>query len=160
MLLPIYNKELTKISNTKPIYIINDEPSTLVKVSNNSQLFQEKCLQEKAYNIVPCPKIISYFEHNTISYLLMEKIEGKSIYELYGDNPKKIPEEIWKQITTIISTLYYNDIHYVDISPYNFLVNKGKKVYIIDFGDAYECKVNWFLKDFLDGEKSWNPDFK
>jgi hypothetical protein len=35
-----------------------------------------------------------------------------------------------------------------------------KKSNIIDFGHTYECKINWFLKDFLDGCKNWNPDFK
>ena len=72
---------------------------------------------------------------------------------------KDVPEKIWKEIYKIISKLYYHDIHYVDISPFNFMVDKNDKVYIIDFGDAYECKVNWFLKDFIDGEKSWNSDF-
>lgn len=159
MFLPIYNKELTKVSDKKPIYVINEEPDILVKISTNSKLFQEKELQEKAYKIVSCPKVISYFEHDSKNYLLMEKLEGKSIYELYGSESNKVPENIWKQIHNIISKLYYEDIHYVDISPYNFIVNNDK-VYIIDFGDAYECKVNWFLKDFLDGEKSWNPDFE
>jgi hypothetical protein len=37
------------------------------------------------------------------------------------------------------------------------------KIWIIDFGHAYYTdpskKVNWFLKEFLDGEFGWNPDF-
>lgn len=160
MLLPIYNKECALISQKKPIYIIIDEPNILVKVSNSNKLHQEKILQEKAYKIVPCPKVISYFEHQNNCYFLMEKIEGKSIYELYGSEPKNVPGKIWKQIHKIISKLYYEDIHYIDISPFNFLVDKDEKVYIIDFGDAFECKMNWYLKDFLDGEKSWNPDFE
>ena len=141
MLLPIYNKELLLISNEKPIYVIIDEPTTLVKVSQDKKLYQEKLLQEKAYTKVPCPKVISYFEHENNCFLLMEKIEGKSIYELYGSEPNKVPDKIWKQIHKIITKLYYEDIHYVDISPYNFIVNNDK-VYIIDFGDAYECKIN------------------
>jgi hypothetical protein len=39
------------------------------------------------------------------------------------------------------------------------MVNKENKVFVIDFGDAKFVEVNWFLKDFMDGEKAWNPDF-
>ena len=160
MLLPIYNKELIKISKDKLIYTIKDEPNVLVKISNDKKLHQEKALMDKAHMFVPCPKVISYMEYGLLNYLLMEKIDGKTIYELYGDDPKNVPENIWKQVHEIITKLYYRDIHYVDISPYNFIVDKDEKVFIIDFGDAYESKVNWFLKDFLDGEKSWNSDFE
>jgi len=117
-------------------------------------------IQMKARSLVPCPKILETISNDDDFYIVMEKLEGETIYELYGDDIKNVPDNIWKQIQAIISTLYYNEIHYVDITPFNFIVNKFNKVYIIDFGHAYECKINWFLKDFLDGYKSWNPDFK
>lgn len=157
MLLPYMNKELIKISDKKEIYVVYDEP-ILVKVGDH-KLINEFHLQSEACKITNCPKVMSLIEADDKIYFLMEKIEGKTIYELYGDNPKNVPDDIFKQIQKIISQLYYQDIHYVDISPYNFIVSSNKKVYIIDFGDAYKSKVNWFLKDFLDGEKSWNPDF-
>jgi serine/threonine-protein kinase RIO1 len=52
-------------------------------------------------------------------------------------------------------------IEYPDITPYNFIKVKNK-IYIIDFGDAkYRDKeTNWFLTEFMDGENSWNPDYK
>jgi RIO-like serine/threonine protein kinase len=93
-------------------------------------------------------------------YMVMERIQGKTFYEMYGSNPNNVPPSVWKKAYNIISRLYYNDIHYVDVSPHNFMINEKGDVFVIDFGDAYECKVNWFLKDFLDGEKTWNPDFE
>jgi hypothetical protein len=48
------------------------------------------------------------------------------------------------------------------------LETETKKVWIIDFGHAYysttpladdKKAINWFLREVLDGEKSWNPDF-
>ena len=155
------NKELIKISNDKPIYIIKDQPHILVKISNNNANTKKEIkLQIKAFSCVPCPQIIETMINEDKIYILMEKLDAKTIYDLYGTDIKNIPDKIWKQIYNIISILYYNDIHYVDISPYNFMVDSNDKVFVIDFGDAYECKINWFLKDFIDGEKSWNPDFE
>jgi len=76
---------------------------------------------------------------------------------------KKIPSSYWKQIHQIIHNLYYNDIHYLDITAYNFMLvkeNNKDKIFIVDFGDARDIKINWFLKDFIDGLNEWNPDFK
>lgn len=161
MYLPIYDKKLIQISDSKPIYIIENDPHILVKIADYSdKIINEIKIQKKASNYVKCAKIINIIIENDKLYLLMEKIEGKTIYELFGTNPENIPNNIWKKIHKIISLLYYNNIHYIDISPYNFIVTEKDEIYIIDFGDAYECQVNWFLKDFLDGEKSWNPDFE
>ena len=157
MLLPYMNKELIKISDKKEIYVVSEEP-IVVKVGD-LKLLNEFHIQSEACKITSCPKTMSLIEADDKIYFLMEKIEGQTIYELYGDNPENVPDDIFKQIQKIINVLYYHNIHYVDISPYNFIVSSNKKVYIIDFGDAYKSKVNWFLKDFLDGEKSWNPDF-
>ena len=96
----------------------------------------------------------------------MTKIDGKTLFEKYSDNVKDIPQNIWQQIRHIISTLFYEEgIEYIDISPYNFIINNNK-VYIIDFGHAYwcnkDCKIkNWFLQDFLVYEiNDFNPDFR
>jgi len=151
---------LVKLSETKPIFFIKDEPNILVKICpNNSQTLEEIEKQKRAYKIVPCPKVINTFNHDDKIYFLMEKLDAKTIYELYRDDPKNIPKNIWEQIHRIVVTLYYYDIHYLDISAYNFMVNKENKVFVIDFGDAKFVEVNWFLKDFMDGEKAWNPDF-
>lgn len=95
--------------------------------------------------------------------LFMEKITGFNLADRYGEQPSGIPDNIWPKIRKILSTLYNKGgIEYVDITPYNFM-KKGHRIYIIDFGDAFytdkQKPINWFLKEFLEGENSWNPDF-
>jgi RIO-like serine/threonine protein kinase len=94
----------------------------------------------------------------------MASIDGMCLADLYTDNPAKIPKWIWHEIHRILSILFEREgIEYIDITSYNFMLDKNDKLWIIDFGDAYytsEIKaVNWFLKEFLDGEFTWNPDF-
>jgi RIO-like serine/threonine protein kinase len=100
----------------------------------------------------------------------MDSVNGKCLADLYSDDPTKVPDWIWTEIHKILSVLYeVEGIEYIDITSYNFMLEDGtNKVWIIDFGDAYysatpqtdnKKPVNWFLREVLDGEKSWNPDF-
>ena len=95
----------------------------------------------------------------------MEDLDAPCLADVYGDDPSKIPNHIWKEIIRILATLYeVEGIEYVDITPYNFIEAQGK-VWIIDFGHAYYTETpmqptNWFLRELLDNEeKGWNPDF-
>lgn len=94
----------------------------------------------------------------------METVNGMSLADKYSDDPKKIPKHIWQEIHRILSILYEREgIEYIDITSYNFMEDMEGKIWIIDFGHAYytkkDEKVNWFLKEFLDGDFGWNPDF-
>lgn len=94
--------------------------------------------------------------------LVMDKIDALCLADQYGDDPKSIPKRIWQEIHNILIILFEREgIEYIDITGYNF-IELDNKVYIIDFGDARykkEGKINWFLKEFLDGDYGWNPDF-
>ena len=121
-------------------------------------------LQKIASKYGFCPKIIyvDYKENECI--ITMENMNELCLADKYGDKPKHIGKNCWIQIYNIISILYEKEgIEYIDITPYNF-IEKKDKVYIIDFGDAYYKKkdqeINWFLKEFLNGTKEWNPDFE
>ena len=98
--------------------------------------------------------------------LEMDKVSGKSLYELFGDEARDIPKNVWNQIRHIVRELYYKEgIVYVDITPYNFMMDENDDVFIIDFGDAYyeeEGQIrNWFHEQFIDDcTNMWNPDFK
>ena len=156
-----YKCFITPISENKKIYSRDDNPNILLKAFPNAKAMNnEYSLHKKAMNFVPCPKILDRFVEKGISYFAMERIKGYSVADMYGSGP--IPKSIWKKIHTIVSKLYDEDIHYVDITPYNFMIEQStNKIYVIDFGDAYECKVNWFLKDFLKGKNyTWNSDFE
>ena len=111
------------------------------------------------------PQILSV-EGETV---IMEKINGSSLFELYGDNPQHVPGWIWDEIHRILAILYEREgIEYIDITSFNFMVNlDSKRVYVIDFGHAFytiagkdERPSNWFLKEALNGAKEFNPDFK
>lgn len=95
--------------------------------------------------------------------VIMDKINGLCLAEKYTDDPKKIPMHIWQEIHRILLILFEREgIEYVDITSYNFMEDSEGKIWIIDFGHAYytgKKEVNWFLKEFLDGDFGWNPDF-
>jgi predicted Ser/Thr protein kinase len=106
------------------------------------------------------PRVHSY----TDGMLKMHRIDGSCLADLYSDDPSKIPARIWDEIRRILEVLYEREgIEYIDITSYNFVEDVNGKLWIIDFGDArYRAKgrrVNWFLREFLDGENGWNPDF-
>ena len=158
-----YNCNLIPLSShsTKPIFYRQDDPSILVKeFSDLASMKKEHDIHVKAQSLVPSPTIIDCFTEHSKGYILMTRISGDTIYNIYGQEPTDVPKSIWNQIHSIIYKLYYNNIHYIDITPFNFIVDSKGSVHIIDFGDAYTNKVNWFLKDFLDGENVWNPDFE
>ena len=92
----------------------------------------------------------------------MEDLEEMCLADRYGDDPAKIPKWIWDEIRRMLLILLNAEgIEYIDITPYNF-IQKDDKIYVIDFGDAKytDGEVDWFLQEFLDGENSWNPDYK
>jgi serine/threonine-protein kinase RIO1 len=92
----------------------------------------------------------------------MDRLDAPCLADVYGDDPKQIPKRIWQEIHNILIILYEREgIEYIDITSYNFIEYKNK-IYIIDFGDALYTKeghINWFLKEFLQGDYGWNPDF-
>jgi tRNA A-37 threonylcarbamoyl transferase component Bud32 len=111
------------------------------------------------------PNILEYTKYPDRYEIVMELIDAPCLAAEYSDDPKKIPQRIWEEIYTILVTLYEREgIEYIDFTGYNF-IEKGGKVYIIDFGDARYAATdkgeacNWFLADFLQGEYTWNPDF-
>lgn len=92
----------------------------------------------------------------------MEDLQEECLANTYGEDPEDIPEWIWDEIRRMLTVLLQEEgIEYVDITPYNFIEKDGK-VYVIDFGDAKYTsgETNWFLQEFIDGENSWNPDYK
>ncbi len=163
MFLPKTNEELIKISDKKPIYIIKNRPNILVKiisVTNLEKIDNEIYLQKQAAKLGVAPKIIDHYYLDHKMFILMEKIDGMDLANMYGENKEDIPKKIWDEIRNILEKLYFAGIQYIDITPYNFMIDKNHKIKIIDFGHASQIKVNWFLRDFLDGLNEFNPDFK
>lgn len=110
------------------------------------------------------PQIIrsKFDEERGTCYIEMEDLEEMCLADRYGDDPANIPEWIWDEIRRMLLILLNAEgIEYIDITPYNF-IQKDDKIYVIDFGDAkyMDGEIDWFLQEFLDGENSWNPDYK
>lgn len=130
------------------------------KEIDSDKIADEALIQTLAYKYAP--QIRGAVIGEKTSKLLMDKIEGKTLYELYGDDPEDVPENVWGTIRRMLQELYdEHDIQYVDVTPYNFIVDKYGRMWIVDYGDAMLCSdiTNWFLVDFLEGENSWNSDF-
>ena len=121
-------------------------------------------LQKVAISHGFSPAIISTGNFKGKCYITMEKIHEDCLADKYGDDPSDIPEWIWIEIRKMVITLLEEDeIEYRDITPYNFIEKDGK-VWMIDFGDAKYIddtkNIDWFVEEFIDGENSWNPDYK
>lgn len=108
------------------------------------------------------PNILKTEKTGNKNRVYMERIHGDCLANIYGDDPSNIPKWIWNDIRKIVEILYHEEgIEYIDITGYNF-IEKDERIYIIDFGDAKytDGNINWFLKEFLDGDNTWNPDYK
>jgi len=110
------------------------------------------------------PVIVGVTRIGNKDLVCMEDLEADCLADVYGEDPLYVPNWIWDEIRTMVTTLYEHEgIEYVDITPYNF-IEKDNRVYMIDFGDAKyaqrDVPINWFLQEFIDGENSWNPDYK
>jgi len=121
-------------------------------------------LQDIAMKYGFAPRI----QHIDGNVVQMDKINGVCLADIYTEDPTLVPDWIWEEIHKILAILFEREgIEYIDITSYNFVLEiETNKVWIIDFGHAYYTKTqdgyadNWFLRDVLAGEKSWNPDFQ
>ena len=108
------------------------------------------------------PKIIAYDNNKKI--LTMEKINGDNISNIYGENIENVPINIINIIRQCLYLFNQYMIEYIDITGYNFMLDKHENLWIIDFEHA-KCRKDYentdkFLLDFIDGEICWNPEFE
>jgi tRNA A-37 threonylcarbamoyl transferase component Bud32 len=108
------------------------------------------------------PQILSYDADNKI--LTMQKITGDNLSNIYGENIEDVPIKIIKIIRQLLDLLNQYLVDYIDITGYNFMLDKNENLWIIDFEhakcrDKHDC-VNPFLLEFINGKLEWNPEFK
>ena len=135
-------------------YILKEYfPKNLVLRDENGKVFTEKNRDEyekyraifkieiknlKKLNIEKgIVKIIDNFKYNNTEYIVMEKIEGKSLKEIImSKNEMKLQEimDIFLKIIKIVSKIHKNKILHLDINPKNIILDKNMDVKIIDFG--------------------------
>ena len=132
------------------------------KTVTRDNAYTEAQLQDVSARLGYSPRILSVIDRKDHSIIRMERVDGETLSDKYGDVAKDTPESIWNKIRDMLSALYDEGIEYVDITPYNFMETKDGDIKIIDFGDAKytDGEINWFLDEFLEGLNEWNPDFK
>lgn len=144
------NKDYSKIESSPHVFIKHN-------VSKHEYLSHKMIYNLEKFNI---PRIYSYNEETKT--MIMQKIYGMSLSDMYGEKNKNVPEEIFDEIRNIIEYLYRMDIIYPDITGYNFIINDNK-LWIIDFEHVKfgkENKKDPFIKKFINGYNGWNPKFK
>ena len=125
-------------------------------------LFDTLASNKKTKLNIYVPQIISYDPINKI--LVMQKINGDNLSNIYGEDIEEIPIKLIKIIRQVLDLLNQYLIDYVDITGYNFMLDKNEKLWIIDFEHA-KCREkeevsDAFLMKFINGKLSWNPEFK
>jgi serine/threonine protein kinase len=115
--------------------------------------------QQELYNLikgaVPTPKVMDVFQEQGDTYLAMEYIKSKSLFDCFSQeiNPNCEWWELWSserknevldhllKICEIIQKLHQLKIVHRDITPVNFLVDKNRNLVLIDFELAYSLTM-------------------
>lgn len=149
-------------------YYLNNMMAELHKKYSPDLYFIKENVEKKEYllhkyiyklGIVNVPKIYHYDSEN--GYMVMQRIRGMSISDLYGEEAGGVSADTFERIRAIVQQLYNNQIEYSDITGYNFIEWNGK-LWIVDFGHANYIAgriSNRFLLSFLSGKNKWNPAF-
>lgn len=163
--LPYTNEELYPLHPKKHIYGVIGDDKKLVKIledKSRKDCLLEVRLQKETYNLgFKCPNIYDYYWFNGAFYIVMEKIDGKTIKDRFSPDEKKVPKWVFKKIRDIVDTLWVKGIEYIDITSVNFMITNKNQVVIIDFGHAYRREgnsIDEYLDRFLDGADEWNPE--
>jgi RIO-like serine/threonine protein kinase len=156
--------------NNKNIFSINQHPDLLMKKCTIQELknHEKACeiLKDHVPKVVFSMSITDHLDSNV--YMVMEKINGMSVADMYGENPLDIPINIFENIRQMLYVLKEHKIDYIDITGYNFMIDDNGKFYVIDFEHCIDRTIDnnvndgksWFLNEFLSGSNIWNPDFE
>jgi tRNA A-37 threonylcarbamoyl transferase component Bud32 len=141
-----------------------------IKNTPNYEYLMYKYISNLNLNYVP--KLYNY--NKTTKELKTQKINGLCVSDMYGNSIDDVPDHIKNQIYNIVYELFNNNIVYPDITGYNFIEDKNKKIWIVDFEHCFyytnnnsfnynETQLNYltFVKDFIKNKNIiWNPEFE
>lgn len=134
-----------------------------ILVDDMTMVMSEIEFQNKSSRFGLSPKIIQHYETEDKYIIEMERINGMTLADFYGEKMSDLPASVLCEVKRILKILLYSGIQYIDITPYNFMIEKDtEKIYIIDFEHASRININWYVRDFLLEEKlnKWNEDFE
>lgn len=119
-------------------------------------------MHKYVYNlkIVNVPRVVKY--DRKTKAMTMVKVDGLSISDIFTEESDNISEELFDRVREIILKLVENNIEYIDITGYNFMLDAKDRIWIIDFEHAVyvEEVTDEFVLEFCDGLNAWNPLFK
>jgi serine/threonine protein kinase, bacterial len=106
------------------------------------ETFRHEARMLSALSHAGIPRIVDYFITGGRGYLVMERIEGLTLEEIYQNNKKPLLEkEVLPWALQICTTLVYLHGHtppiiYRDLKPSNVMLTLEGRVVLIDFGIA------------------------
>lgn len=111
---------------------------------------------------VKTPRIVSYDEQEGV--MTMECVDGMNLCDMYDVPFDDLDDDIKDCLRGIISKVHKLGVEYVDVTGYNFIEDKQREVWIIDFGDAKYADAakdteKKYVHAFINGEEGWNEDF-
>lgn len=88
-------------------------------------------------------KILDYFQGNNTSYIVMEFIDGKNLYEITKSSDTNLTIEecidVISQVGQALEYLHNRNMYHRDIKPSNIMLTADlKRAILIDFGNAKE----------------------
>jgi serine/threonine protein kinase len=117
------------------------------------RLLWQRQLHTELKGKLPIPAILDFFDDHDDTYLVMEYINGKSIFERhlrlniqcsswnnYTHKDQILLLTYLLQIIDLINVLHKEGIIHRDITPVNFLIDKEGKLHLIDIELAYSFK--------------------
>lgn len=100
------------------------------------------------------PQIFDFIEEEDASYIVMEYVEGISLYDYISEHGKVDTENAVRWIKELCEILeYMHDgrpaIIYRDLKPANVMITKDGKIKLVDFGAAFVRDYATETKDIL-----------
>ncbi len=119
-----------------------------ISIENQNEQLQK--FIEEAQNIKLCNhfnivKVYDYFRANNTAYLIMEYIEGITLYELVKQNGPLNNTKVRKyflEIADSLNVIHAQKLLHRDIKPDNIMIDQQDRVVLIDFGNAREFIAN------------------
>jgi tRNA A-37 threonylcarbamoyl transferase component Bud32/CheY-like chemotaxis protein len=105
------------------------------------------------------PCLIKVFEYSPTdpSFIVMEYIEGKSLFEHIVDNSLNFKQKISiiKELASVLETVHHSGVLHRDIKPGNVLITKDFHVKLTDFGIARTLESDLTLTGEVIGSPSY-----
>jgi hypothetical protein len=119
----------------------------------HNRILWQKELHDRLKDLVPIPRIIDMFQEDGDTYLVMDMIDGVTLYRRKLEinrrslswtaleiNSKVLIIDYILSIIKIIETLHLNGFVHRDITPVNFIIDKKEQIYLIDIELAYSLE--------------------